>query len=219
MRKILLASTLLGSLAVAPAWAGIFVLDQVNLSGISGPYVQVDVELISGGATITFDALTNGGNTYDLLDGGSAAVNVNGPFTLADISGTHLGSHTPFYTNGGAGNEDGFGSFNLTINSFDGWASRSSEIVLRLDGTWASADDVLTDNASGYLAAAHIGYGDGISPASLPAPEQALQSRSQCRSVLLGGGLVGIGLIRAIPRVCVINHDQWWRASCPPSFF
>jgi len=58
-----------------------------------------------------------------------------------------------------AGNEDGFGSFNLRIRSFDGFSHSSDTITFTLtntSGTWASAADVLTNNANGFDAAAHI---------------------------------------------------------------
>jgi hypothetical protein len=60
----------------------------------------------------------------------------------------------------GPGNEDGFGSFNQTINSFDGYKHSSDAISFSLTntsgGTWADANHVLTLSQNGYLAAAHI---------------------------------------------------------------
>src|SRR5262249_25705332 len=141
-----------------------YTLSNINLSGFIGPYatVQVDLNVAGTSATITFDSLTNGGYKYLLIDGGSAAVNVNGAFTLGTISGT-VASGTGFtqatYSNGGAGNEDGFGNFNLTINSFDGFKDASQEIVFTLtnnSGTWSDASTVLTLNGGGSVAAAHV---------------------------------------------------------------
>jgi len=159
--------------AVAAAWVNVasadFVFDlgvgNVGLSGFSGPFAQVDVALVdSTHATITFTSLTNSGNIYLLGDGGSVGVNVNAAsFTLGPtaISGSNAGTgFTPGpWSDGGVGNEDGFGSFNQTINSFDGFTHSSDTISFELtdlSGTWASANDVLTGNSAGNLAAAHI---------------------------------------------------------------
>jgi hypothetical protein len=86
-----LPAALLGGAALfaSPAKADlIFNLTPDNVGG-TGPYVQVDVNRTSSStATITFDALANGGNTYYLMDGGSVALNINGAFTLGSITGT-----------------------------------------------------------------------------------------------------------------------------------
>src|SRR6266436_6873701 len=93
------------------------------ISGFPGPYASVEVNRTSAStATITFTSLTNGGNIYLLGDGGTAAVNVSGAFTLGAISGSNAGTgFTPGpYSQGPAGNSDGSGSSNLQIDSFDG---------------------------------------------------------------------------------------------------
>jgi hypothetical protein len=133
------------------------------ISGFSGPFAHVDVNLTSSTtATITFTSLTSAGNIYLIGDGGSVGVNVNAAsWTLGTVTGSNAGTgFTPGpYSNGGAGNEDGFGSFNQTINSFDGLAHSSDTISFTLSdtsGTWASASSVLLANANGDLAAAHI---------------------------------------------------------------
>src|SRR5262249_3479682 len=95
---------------------------------------------------------------------GAVGVNVNATsFTLSGLTGTSPGasfsSVVADLSNGGAGNEDGFGSFNQTINSFDGFTHSWSTITFTLthtSGTWASASIVLTPNASGLNVAAHI---------------------------------------------------------------
>jgi len=113
-------------------------------------------------ATVTFTSNTVAGNTYLFGDGGSVALNVNATtFSVSGISGSNSGTgFTPGpYTQAAAGNEDGFGSFNLRINSFDGFTHSSDTITFTLtntSGTWASAADVLTANGSGFDAAAHI---------------------------------------------------------------
>src|SRR5215831_4254055 len=102
-----------------------------SISGFTGPYAQVDVALIDPThATITFTSLTNSGNIYLLGDGGSVGVNVSGSFALGTVTGSNAGAgFTPGpYSDGGAGNEDGFGSFNLTVNSFDGFTHSSDTI-------------------------------------------------------------------------------------------
>lgn len=133
------------------------------ISGFTGPYATVDIQLTDATtATITFTSLTNDGNIYLMGDGGTVGVNVNAAsWTLGTITGSNAGtgfSLGPF-SNGGAGNEDGFGNFNQTINSFDGFKDTSdivSFVLTNTSGSWADASNVLTGNADGYLAAAHI---------------------------------------------------------------
>jgi protein with PEP-CTERM/exosortase system signal len=135
--------------------------------GFTPPFISVTVNRTSTtSATITFNSLTSGGFTYLMIDGGSAAVNVNASsWTIGSFSSTTpaTGGFVPqpagFPQDGGAGNEDGFGSFNQTVNSFDGTDHAMSQIsftLTNLSGTWATASAVLTGNAQGFLAAAHI---------------------------------------------------------------
>jgi hypothetical protein len=154
------------TLAVPQARADfIFNLNGSNLgSGYTGPFAQVDVNLASSTtATITFTSQTVGGNIYLLLDGGSVGVNVNATsWTLSNITGSNAGTgFTPGpYSDGGAGNEDGYGVFNQKIDSFDSFTHSADKISFKLtdtSGTWATATDVLKGNSIGNIAAAHIG--------------------------------------------------------------
>jgi hypothetical protein len=182
------------------------------LSGNPGPYAHVVINLTSATtATITFTSLQNSGNIYLMGDGGSVAVNVNAStFTLGAVTGTNSGAgFSPGgYTNGGSGNEDGFGSFNLRINSFDGFTHSADHITFSLtntSGTWASCANVLIANASGWLAGAHIfvttfpanaangasvtGFAAGSGPA-VPAPDGGTTV------MLLGAALGALGMAR-----------------------
>jgi hypothetical protein len=210
-RVAVLAGAVLLGLAARPAQADIIQYDLtgVNLSGFTGPFVEVTVNRTAANvAQITFDALTNGGYTYLLTDGGSVGINANGASTISGISGTNSkpGGFTPGpYSDGGSGNEDGFGSFSNTINSFDSFTHSATEITFTLtkdSGSWLSAADVLAPNSHvpGEIAAAHIGayagnFGTGFAATgfasdtqevhhfvgTLPAPPSA---------ILLGTGLV-----------------------------
>lgn len=177
------------------------------ISGYSGPYAHVVVDLTSSTtATITFTSLTSGGNIYLMGDGGSVAVNVNGSFTLGAIIGSNAGTgFTPGpFSQGPAGNEDGFGSFNLTINSMGGFTSTSDKIQFSLtdtSGTWANAASVLAANAGGSLAAAHIfvasnpANASGSALATGFAADGAQVPDGGSTVALLGCGLAGIGMI------------------------
>ena len=129
------------------------------ISGYPAPYGSVAVNLNAAGtvATITFTAAHTGAFQYLFGDGSSAAVNVNGAFTLNSITGTQLPGFGPTtYSNGGAGNVDGWGQFNLTINSSQGYTDASNSITFTLTGSWANDGSVLTANANGSFVAAHI---------------------------------------------------------------
>jgi len=133
------------------------------ISGYPGPYAHVDVQLTdSTHATITFTSLTNSGNIYLLGDGSSAAVNVNATsWTIGSISASNAGSGftSPTINDDGSKNVDGWGTFNQTLKSSDGYTNSSDTISFVLadtGGSWASANSVLTANADGWLAAAHI---------------------------------------------------------------
>jgi hypothetical protein len=154
-----------------------FFLTTGNLAGYTGPYAQVTVDRTSSTtATITFTSWNDGAYIYLMGDGGSVALNVNATtFTATNISGTNslTGSWTPGPYTTGSGNEDGLGSYNLKINSFDGWSHSANEITFTLtdtSGTWASVADVLTANSKGYVAAIHffpcIPSGTGCDPNS-----------------------------------------------------
>ncbi|SRR6266851_2041464 len=180
------------------------------ISGFTGPYANVVVNRTSTTtATITMSSYTVGGNIYLFGDGGTIGLNVNSSnFTLSSIlgknvSGTNFQSWSLVSVN--SGQEDGFGTFNAQVNSFDGFAHSIDTITLTVtnnNGTWASANDVLLGNAGGSTVAAHIfvttspadgqngalatGYaGNGTNSSVVPEPS----------SVALGLiGLVGLSL-------------------------
>ena len=135
-----------------------------GISAFAGPYGTVTISLVGQTATVMFTSNTVAGNIYLFGDGGSVALNVNATtFTATGISGTNAGTGFtpgPFTALVGAGQqEDGFGKFNLTINSFDGFTHSSDSITFTLtdvSGTWASASNVLVNNANGIDAGAHI---------------------------------------------------------------
>jgi hypothetical protein len=161
-------------------------------------------------ATITFTSDVVGGNIYLLGDGGTAGVNVDATtWTLGTITGSNAGTgFTPGpWSDGGAGNEDGFGSFNQTINSFDGFTHSSDMISFPLtntSATWADSASVLTANSDGNVVAAHIfvtsspadasngalitGFATN-GPPTTAAPEPASLT-------LLGLGLMGVPFLR-----------------------
>jgi hypothetical protein len=156
-----------GGLMVAPAARADLIFDlgigNSAISGYTGPYATVDVSLTdSTHAKITYSSLTANGNIYLMGDGGTVGVNVNATsWTVGSLATANSGSgFSPSQlASGGSGNEDGFGSFNQTFNSFDGYTHSSdsvSFILIDTSGTWSSASDVLTANGSGYEAAAHI---------------------------------------------------------------
>lgn len=164
--RSLAALSLLAAFSSAPAHA-VFSFDLVSpntaISPYAGPYVTVNVSLInSTTANVTFTSLTNSGNIYLMGAAGAVGVNVDAAsWTLGTITGSNAGTgFTPgTYSDGGAGNENGFGSFNQRIDSFDGFTHSADTISFSLtntSGTWASDAAVLAPNSGGSLAAAHI---------------------------------------------------------------
>jgi len=141
-------------------------LNAVNFAGFTGPFGTVSINLTSSTtATVTFTSNTVNGNIY--LFGGAQALDLNvnaTTFTATNFSFANSGTgFTPAaLANGnpiGSGTVDGFGSFNLTVDLFDGFTHTVDTATFTLtntSGTWASAADVLTNNAKGFDAAAHV---------------------------------------------------------------
>ena len=135
----------------------VYTLDTNNIA-IPGPIGTATVHLIdSTHASVTFLA-NNPTFNYWFSDGGAVAVNVNAATWIATATG-NCASCSPL-ANGGAGNEDGFGSFKQTFNAGSGApGDRSTSITVLLtntSGTWASDMVVLIGNASGFSVAAHV---------------------------------------------------------------
>jgi len=172
MRKFRVHKRLLGVLAgllvlsASVARADfLFTIDTGNLGGLdagTGPYATALVHLVDAThATVTFDSLDDGTNTYLMGAENAVDVNVNAStWSLDSATGTNsfpVFSPGP-YSDGGAGTVDGFGSFNQTVNSFDGYTHSATQVILSLTntgGTWADASSVLIGNASGFSVGIH----------------------------------------------------------------
>ncbi len=197
----LAAALLLTLLGITPAWADSIGFDIIvpnaALVPFPSPYAHVDVNRTSAtSAIITFTGGSAGGFTYAFGAANAVDVNVNATtFTVGVPSVATLGPTA------GSGNVSSFGTFNVTLDNFDGFTSRFSTANFGLtntSGTWASAANVLTANGDGFSVAAHIfasatncdgacvtGFaGDG---GLAPVPEPVTM-------LLFGSSLLGVGI-------------------------
>lgn len=126
------------------------------IASFPGPYAQVQYSLSGNTATFTFTSLTTGGFTYLMGDGGSADLNINGSYTLGPVSATSLpGFNTPTFVGNNPGQVDGFGTFSLSLDFFDGYTNAANSITFSITGSWADEASVLTPNNQGAVAAIH----------------------------------------------------------------
>lgn len=152
------ATALLWTLGIPSASADSIGFDitvpNTDLTTFPSPYAHVDVNRTGATtAIITFTGLTTGGFTYAFGAVNAIDVNVNATtFTVGVPSVGTLSAPN-------SGNVSAFGTFNLTLDNFDGFTSRFSTVnfgITDTSGTWASASDVLLANSDGFRAAAHI---------------------------------------------------------------
>ena len=185
------------------------------LSPYLAPYATATINLVdSTHANLTFASLSHDG--YVFLMGGAQGVDVNvnaAGFTVGNL--TWANAYAGFQDPGagsynvGSGTVSIFGTFNTTIDFFNGFKTTASTFSFSLtntSGTWASAASVLTPNALGMSAAIHgficadptctakagavaTGFAtDGVTP-PIPEPETYAM-------LLAGLSLLGFRLLR-----------------------
>jgi hypothetical protein len=193
-----------------------FDLNSANIAG-TGPFVNVNINRTdSTHATFTFTSLTNNGNIYLMGAQGAVALNLlPGAYGFNPLGFTGTNSGTGFTPGplsfAGGGNEDGFGSFNFTVDSFDGFTHSSDQITFTLtniSGTWASAMAILTGNSQGLLAAAHIFVTSSPANASNGAINTGFASGNGqgvpdggATAMLLGAAFGALGMARRVLRI------------------
>jgi hypothetical protein len=155
---LLAGAVILATGSSASADSTTYDLTNANIAN-PGPYGSVLVTLDNPTtATVTFTADSG----FLFHSNGAAAVNVDASsWTISGLTGSGPSwTQGPNLSDGGAGQEDGFGSFNQTVTEFDGFKDALSTITFMLtdnSGTWANAASVLTPNGDGITVAAQIG--------------------------------------------------------------
>jgi VPDSG-CTERM motif len=161
------------------------------ISGYPGPYATVSINRTDAThATITFTAYAG----YLIGAQGSMGVNVNaGSWGVSALFNNGTGA----LSNGGANTENGFGMFNQTFDTFDGFPNAGTIqrfTLTNLSGNWASAAAVLTLTANGYLAAAHIFAGGANGSTGYAADGTVPDGGTTV--MLLGAALGALGMAR-----------------------
>jgi len=161
-KSLVLAAALGVSLVSAVQQASANAIYTLGTTDISipggGPYATAEIDLTSSTtANIIFTGLTSPGSPFDKFGIGNPALNVNGTgFTVSNVKedGVSISDSTS------SGNEDGFGSFNLIVDtSNNGSSSYLQKVSFTLtDSTadWLTATSVVTGNDQGSLLASHV---------------------------------------------------------------
>lgn len=156
----------------APVCAAVLTLNLGNddLDAFSPPYGTVEVVLLSGGMEAQVTATAASNDTYHYLFGnnGTLGLNTNGEASIKDgLDGivatvpSQAGFEGPWITRLETGGQrlSEWGSFNFVLKSLGGFKNSLLSLTFTLQktsGTWSSDQDVLTPNANGRLAAAHV---------------------------------------------------------------
>ncbi|MGZ4821494.1 MAG: hypothetical protein ACXVZM_07795, partial [Terriglobales bacterium] len=146
-----------GTCTAAGGFESVLNVSQQTATGATNgtTFGEVCVNLTSSTtASITFTAAAN----YAFMDSSMADVQVNASSFTLGLPITES-PHAGLASDGHSGNVSSWGVFNQTINNFDGAGDAETSVTFTLtntSGTWASASSVLTDNGSGYDAAAHV---------------------------------------------------------------
>jgi hypothetical protein len=180
----------------------IYTLGNANIAGYTGPYATAEIDLTSSTtANIIFTGLTSpvGGYIFGI---GSTGLNVNGTGAASNIKedGVSISDSTS------SGNLDGFGSFNLIIDtSNSGSSSYLHQVSFTLtDATanWLVDSDVVTGNNKQNLIAAHLYVfnPDGSAANATGFIDNSDVQRSVpdggTTALLLGSAISALGLIR-----------------------
>jgi hypothetical protein len=163
----------------------------------TGPFGTAHVDLTSSTtATITFTAASG----YLFVNGGAVGVNVN---ANAWTIGNFTSNGNPV-SDGGAGNEDGFGSFNQKVsqqNASNG-ASIISFVLTNTSSTWLTAANVLAFNANHWLIAAHIQIQNGSGNTGFAAgPGGGTVPDGGTTVMMLGAALGALGMARRFLKI------------------
>lgn len=164
-RRLLIAGTtgvLVGAILAVmanPAKADLITttLTDSNLTGTTGPYGTVEINLNSAGTIATFTFTSASG--YELVDSSIADLNVNSSdFSFTLVTDPYFKSDSISTTK--PTQVDGWGTFNFTMDNKGATGNAITSLSFTLTdlggATWSSAADVLVDNAAGYAAAAHV---------------------------------------------------------------
>jgi hypothetical protein len=192
MKKIILfvgiAILLMFSVAQADQITFYLGVGNAAIADYPGPYASVTIDLTSATtAVITFEGLVQDAYTYLLGKAQMIDLNVNANSFTVDGSPPS------------AQQADGFGHFNATIdgpNSFNDALQSYTLTLVNILGSWSNASQVLVDNATGYMAAAHIIVDNGGTAALATgyAGNGVTQVPEPNTMILIGSGLLGFAL-------------------------